>query len=132
MMRFVLGCALFLAGCDQLFGLQKVTSSDGGRGSDVPDANVYICGSLAPSCGPAGNASCCDSLLVPAGMFLRKYDVSTDGMYTDMSYPATVSAFRLDKYEVTVGRFRQFVEAGMGTQASPPGPGAAAHAAIAN
>jgi formylglycine-generating enzyme required for sulfatase activity len=27
------------------------------------------------------------------------------------AFPATVSAFRLDKYEVTVGRFRQFVAA---------------------
>jgi len=41
-----------------------------------------------------------------------------------------VSAFRLDKYEVAVGRFRAFVDAGMGTQASPPQPGAGAHANI--
>jgi formylglycine-generating enzyme required for sulfatase activity len=47
-------------------------------------------------------------------------------MYPDMSYPATVSAFVLDKYEVTVGRFRKFVEAGGGTQAGPPMTGAAA------
>ncbi len=29
----------------------------------------------------------------------------------DKSHPATVSTFRLDKYEVTVGRFRKFVQA---------------------
>jgi formylglycine-generating enzyme required for sulfatase activity len=68
--------------------------------------------------------------MVPGGAFYRSYDVGTDGMYTDMSYPATVSTFRLDKYEVTVGRFRQFVTAGMGTQASPPAVGAGAHARI--
>lgn len=44
--------------------------------------------------------------------------------------PATVSDFHLDKYEVTVGRFRQFVEAGMGTQKSPPKEGAGAHPLI--
>src|SRR5262249_42064726 len=44
----------------------------------------------------------------------------------DMSNPATVSDFRLDTYEVTLGRFRQFVNAGMGTQASPPANGAGA------
>jgi formylglycine-generating enzyme required for sulfatase activity len=48
-----------------------------------------------------------------------------------MSYPATVADFYLDKYEITVGRFRQFVNAGMGTQASPPAPGAGAHPLIA-
>ncbi len=34
-----------------------------------------------------------------------------DGGPTDMANPATISGFRLDKYEVTVGRFRQFVAA---------------------
>jgi formylglycine-generating enzyme required for sulfatase activity len=50
--------------------------------------------------------------------------------YTDKSYPATVSDFHLDKYEVTVGRFRQFVDAGMGTQTSPPKAGAGSHPLI--
>jgi sulfatase modifying factor 1 len=45
---------------------------------------------------------------VPGGTFLRDYD----GVYaTDNSHPATVSTFALDRYEVTVGRFRQFVGA---------------------
>jgi formylglycine-generating enzyme required for sulfatase activity len=60
-------------------------------------------------------------------MFYRSYDRVT---YTDMSYPATVADFYLDKYEITVGRFRQFVNAGMGTQASPPGLGAGVHPLI--
>jgi formylglycine-generating enzyme required for sulfatase activity len=63
---------------------------------------------------------------VPGGTFYRGYDVATDGMFTNMTNPATVSDFRLDTYEITVGRFRQFVNAGMGTQASPPMPGAGA------
>jgi len=45
-----------------------------------------------------------------------------------MSFPATVSTFRLDAYEVTVGRFREFVNAGMGTQANPPAAGAGGRA----
>jgi formylglycine-generating enzyme required for sulfatase activity len=48
-----------------------------------------------------------------------------------MSYPATVSDFYLDKYEITVGRFRAFVNAGMGTQANPPAAGMGAHPLIA-
>jgi formylglycine-generating enzyme required for sulfatase activity len=58
--------------------------------------------------------SCCKSLLVPGGTFKRSYDDPNyvdDGEYTDDASPATVSAFRLDKFEVTVGRFRQFVNA---------------------
>ena len=47
-------------------------------------------------------------------------------MYTDTTHPATLSPFVLDKYEVTVGRFRRFVNAGMGTQANPPPAGAGA------
>jgi formylglycine-generating enzyme required for sulfatase activity len=52
-------------------------------------------------------------------------------MFADSSFGATVSEFRLDKYEVTVGRFRQFVTAGKGTQASPPPSGSGAHPKLA-
>jgi formylglycine-generating enzyme required for sulfatase activity len=67
-------------------------------------------------------------LLVPGGTYYRSYD-GVD--YTDKSHPATVADFYLDKYEITVGRFRQFVNAGMGTVASPPASGAGAHPLIA-
>jgi formylglycine-generating enzyme required for sulfatase activity len=46
--------------------------------------------------------------------------------------PATVNSFYLDKYEITVGRFRRFVDAGMGTQVSPPAAGAGVHPRIAS
>ncbi|MCL4751971.1 MAG: formylglycine-generating enzyme family protein [Myxococcales bacterium] len=62
------------------------------------------------------------------GSFLRGYDAVS---YTDSGYPATVSDFRLDTYEVTVARFRAFVKAGKGTQASPPAAGAGQHPNIA-
>lgn len=47
--------------------------------------------------------SCCTSALVPGGSYRRDSD---DTQPSD----ATVSDFCLDKYEVTVGRFREFVE----------------------
>ncbi len=51
------------------------------------------------------------SLEVPGGTFYRNYDgISLD--WDSTAYPATVSSFRLDAYEVTVGRFRQFVTEG--------------------
>ncbi|MDX2053726.1 MAG: SUMF1/EgtB/PvdO family nonheme iron enzyme [Polyangiaceae bacterium] len=58
------------------------------------------CEGLVNTCGPASNAACCASPVVPGGTF----DRSNDG-----THPATVSDFRLDTYEVTVGRFRKFV-----------------------
>ncbi|MEP7049823.1 MAG: SUMF1/EgtB/PvdO family nonheme iron enzyme [Pseudomonadota bacterium] len=46
---------------------------------------------------------------------------------SDPSYPATISNFRLDKYEVTVGRFRKFVEAVGAGWLPAPGSGKHAH-----
>lgn len=83
-----------------------------------------------PSCAGGGvgtvmcgnDVPCCQSNLVPAG----DYDWNNNA-----SFPAHVSAFRLDVFEVTVGRFRAFVEAGYGTKQKPPAQGAGAHPKIA-
>jgi sulfatase modifying factor 1 len=58
------------------------------------------CTNLAATCGPNGNADCCASNVVTGGTFNRG---------NDATYPASVSDFRLDTYEVTVGRYRKFV-----------------------
>ena len=94
--------------------------------ADARDADVVppSCVGLAPTCGPMGMSSCCESPVVPGGFFFRSMDVASDAAYPDTLYPAMVSTFRLDKYEVTVGRLRNFIEAGMGTQSSPPAAGA--------
>ncbi|HEX7672059.1 MAG TPA: SUMF1/EgtB/PvdO family nonheme iron enzyme, partial [Polyangiaceae bacterium] len=47
-------------------------------------------------------ASCCSSSVAPGGTYNR---------INDARYPATVSSFALDTYEITVGRFRRFVMA---------------------
>jgi formylglycine-generating enzyme required for sulfatase activity/ABC-type phosphate transport system substrate-binding protein len=80
-------------------------------GATSGGANVNAClVPLARSCAPGGagmtncgggSESCCTSLPVTGGSFNR----------AQPSAPATVSSFRLDKYDVTVGRFRQFVAA---------------------
>jgi sulfatase modifying factor 1 len=82
-----------------------------------------------PSCGGSGGTDdCCASDQVRSGVFFRDWDGVT---YKDMSHPATVSQFRLDRYEVTVGRFRAFVDAVAGADASawtpPSGSGTHAH-----
>ncbi len=47
--------------------------------------------------------------------------------YTSQAYPATVSDFRLDKYEITVGRFRKFVAAWDGGWRPAQGDGKHTH-----
>jgi sulfatase modifying factor 1 len=61
------------------------------------------------NCG-ASSESCCTSPGVTGGIFYRVYTDDGDAGI-EGSQPATVSNFRLDKYDVTVGRFRQFVNA---------------------
>jgi formylglycine-generating enzyme required for sulfatase activity len=52
--------------------------------------------------------------------------LATDGGPTMEADPATVSGFRLDKFEVTVGRFRQYVK--YLSTGLAPGTGAGKHA----
>ena len=91
------------------------TGSDAGEGAvGVGTAGVDNSGPCAgEECSCAGlgandcaRQSCCTSLTLPAGTFTLG-----DG-------EATIAAFRLDAFEVTVGRFRRFVEAYL----RPPAP----------
>jgi sulfatase modifying factor 1 len=71
------------------------------------------CDGLAKTCGSSGTEDCCSSNEVPgitSATFYRSYDGVTSG-YTSMAYPAEVSDFWLDNYEITVGRFRKFAAA---------------------
>jgi sulfatase modifying factor 1 len=77
------------------------------------------CVNLPETCGAGGNESCCAGAVAAGGMFNRS---------NFAAYPATVGDFWLDRFEVTVGRFRKFVEAYPGNK---PAPGAGAHPAIA-
>lgn len=98
----------------------------------VPPVAGPSCQGLPATCGPSGTDDCCNpGSMIVGGTYYRSYDKAGDSSSGNQSYPATVSTFWLDKYEVTVGRFRAFVNANKGTQASPPGAGAGAHAAIA-
>ncbi|MCE9574539.1 MAG: formylglycine-generating enzyme family protein [Deltaproteobacteria bacterium] len=99
----------------------------------APDAAPQppSCRGLAASCGPSDSDDCCaTATAIDGGSFYRSYDKAGDGYSGNTKYPASVSDFRLDKYEVTVGRFRTFVEAGMGTTSSAPSAGSGAHPSI--
>lgn len=98
---------------------------------------------IPPSCRGGllcGAVSCCDSKALPAGTFPMgravtgpEYDACST--WADPCHPidqpehnAAVAAFRLDTYEVTVGRFRNFVS---GYPGNKPAAGAGAHPLIA-
>lgn len=113
---------------DGLAGACVSAGSDAGGAVDgTPGQPVASCLTLPHTCGVNGTDDCCNSPVVPGGRYFRGYDAVGDSFSGDMMSPASVSTFRLDKYEVTVGRFRAFVTANQGTQASPPAVGAGAH-----
>jgi formylglycine-generating enzyme len=103
---------------------------------ESPPASPAFHGSTGQSCSrglDCQGASCCASIGVEGGTFL----MGQSGGGTVVSPPTsngipehfvTVGSFALDKLEVTVGRFRSFVEAFDG---KPPPEGAGAHPSVA-
>jgi len=93
-----------MGGAPTAAGGTRGTSNGGTAGA--PDAEVggNACDYAGPSCAAgltcSAGDSCCTSLLVPGGSYNRG---------GSSAYPAIVSSFCLDKYEITVGRFRAFL-----------------------
>ncbi len=103
----------------------------------MPDATPVsdVDATPPPSCVPGGpglsncgasQENCCTSLEVAGGTFYRTYPGAMD-VVPMVGDPATVSSFRLDKYLVTVARFRQFVSAWKGGWTPPSGAGIHTH-----
>ena len=106
------------------------TGGNGASGGDSPS-----CAGMAGTECRGGN--CCTALPVAGGSFpMGRSSSGTDacptgqtcGISEQPEHPVTVSGFSLDKYEVTVGRFRRFVDA---YPSSRPATGAGTHPQIA-
>ncbi|HEX4446072.1 MAG TPA: SUMF1/EgtB/PvdO family nonheme iron enzyme [Polyangiaceae bacterium] len=95
------------------------------EGGAAPPASCRTSGAGLTDCG-ASRETCCASLKVTGGTYYRTY-TNSGGAPTGEADPATVSSFRLDKYLVTVGRFRQFVNAWNGGAGYTPPPGSGKH-----
>lgn len=108
---------------DGVSGQCVAATTDGGGVQSAPAS----CIALPRTCGMRGNDDCCNSPMVVGGSYFRSFDMAGDSASGNMNARATISNFRLDKYEVTVGRFRAFVGAGQGTQLNPPTTGAGAN-----
>jgi formylglycine-generating enzyme len=76
------------------------------------------CEGLPNDCGPAGSESCCDSPVVPHALV-------SEPRNTGISYE--ISEYRLDRFEVTVGRFRKFFNAWQAGWRPVVGEGKQAH-----
>ena len=98
------------------------SANDAAVGSGMPPSCSVTGGGLS-DCGTSGE-SCCTSPSVPGGTFYRSYDGMT---FPQSLSPATVSSFRFDRYEVTVGRFRRFIAAVVGGWTPAPGSGKHTH-----
>lgn len=105
-----LGGAAGVAGRGGHAGATGSTGGSSGAGTAGAPSTPPSCVGLDRTCGPKGNGDCCASALVPGGTFFRSYDGVTPD-FESTAYPASVSDFRLDVYEITVGRFRKFVAA---------------------
>jgi formylglycine-generating enzyme required for sulfatase activity len=81
-------------------------------------AGLTNCGSLSESC--------CSSMSIPGGTFYRTYTNTGDAPSGEAD-PATISSVELDKYEVTVGRFRQFAATWNGGTGFAPPAGSGKH-----
>lgn len=68
-------------------------------------------------CGVGASRSCCETAKLPPGISEFRTVPLDDGV---APRTAKISAFEMDVFEVTVGRFRAFVEAGGGVQAGAP------------
>jgi len=91
----------------------RTKSCTGGAGANKK------CGGTPGNEAAEGTFDCCETLAVPGGTFNR---------FNDSTFPAKVSPYLLDAFEVTAGRFRAFVEAtGGNLRGAAPAAGAGAH-----
>ncbi|MGD0679927.1 MAG: SUMF1/EgtB/PvdO family nonheme iron enzyme [Polyangiaceae bacterium] len=97
-------------------------------GATTTGPSCAAVGAGTTSCGPGGSGteSCCTSLEVTGGTFDRLYP-SGDAGFPATGALATISGLRLDKYLVTVGRLRQYVNYVTGSAGAPPPNGSGTH-----
>jgi len=119
----------FVSSCGEDAGQPDSADDDAATAAAGPLDEPPSCQPGGPgmtNCGAGGSGvqSCCTSPEVPGGTFYRNYDGVTN---SQMDGKATLSPLRIDKYEITVGRFRQFVSASANGWVPAPGSGKHAH-----
>jgi formylglycine-generating enzyme len=117
-------------------------AGDGGGGDLAQAGAGAITGaggetSLPGAGGMESGCTACDSLVVPAGTFMMGRSTNgADAFTTDQidelpEHEVSISTFSLDRFEVTVGRFRRFVDGYEAFRAAgSPAAGDGANAAV--
>jgi formylglycine-generating enzyme len=75
----------------------------------LSQAQLALSVAPVPCAGDGFSPPCSDELAVPGGSFVMGSAEDVGFANEHPSHSATVAAFSLDKYEVTVGRFRRFL-----------------------
>lgn len=105
-------------------GVAGGAAGSGHGGAPTQGGLPTSCREPAPTCGTPDFGECCGIAAIPGGSFVRGAHAAEKSVWSGPA-PATVSPFGMDVYEITVGRFRRFVEA---YPTSRPSPGSGAHA----
>ena len=106
-------------------GAGGTSGTGGSAGSGAVPPSCQAGGTGVTDCG-SSKESCCTSIKVPGGTFSRTFTNDGSGA-KDTADPATISDFRLDKYLVTVGRYRAFIAAWNGGSGYSPPVGSGKH-----
>ena len=107
-------------------------SGAGGAGPACEPEDTAGAAAEGPSCAgglQCAQGSCCEAPLVPGCFYTFVLTTPSPGTSPWVESTVSVSSFRLDKYEVTVGRFRKFVDAVIAGWQPPPGSGKHTHLA---
>jgi len=116
-------CAALLGDTPEDAGTESSEPTEGAPCGPSIDPFVYI--------GVGGTCLAGDSVWGCVGGYWQQFGAPDGTSSQDLTeHVALVSDFYLDKFEVTVGRFRAFVEAGRGTRANPPAAGTGGHPLI--
>ena len=105
-------CGIADDGCGAALGCGVCPAGKTCGGSGIPHkcgapSTGKSCAGSPAKCGPALADDCCANDQVVGSIFNRK----NDNTGPDGKYPARVSDFYMDRYEVTVARFRAFLNA---------------------
>ena len=109
-------------------------------GGTISDPTGFVSANARSCAGglTCSDSSCCRSIRVPEGSFTMGRSAVTGASDFDSAgepsevpeHTVSVSRFALDEYNVTVGRFRRFVESYVDPGQSAPAAGTGAHPSI--
>ncbi len=92
-----------VSGVGGAIGAAAGSGGTSGEGEGEGETQPPSCAKLDRSCGATGSDDCCRVSALPGGSFSRTVN--------GVTFSVSVSDFALDEYEITVGRFRNFVAA---------------------